>query len=80
MRGNNGETQSDNFGYGRYNSEFITTRGGYYFWMFRKQNDFGNLEEIDKLFHLEGDFGNMQKECGNLRNLENVADVEEEKG
>ena len=29
------------------------------------QNDFGNLEEIGKLFHLEGDFENSQKACDN---------------
>ena len=26
------------------------------------QNDFGNLEEIGKLLHLEDDFGNLQKD------------------
>ena len=44
------------------------------------QNDFENLKEIGKLFHLEGDFGNTQKECGNLENLKNVGDFDEEKG
>ena len=43
------------------------------------ENGFGNLEEIEKMFHLEGDFGNMQK-CDNLENLKNVADFDKEKG
>ena len=30
---------------------------------------FGNFEEIGKLFHLEGDFGNFQKGRDNLGNL-----------
>ena len=29
--------------------------------------DFGNLKEIKKLFHIEGDFGNLQKERDNLK-------------
>ena len=33
---------------------------------------FDNLEEMEKLLHLEGDFGNLQKECDNLENLKNV--------
>ena len=48
--------------------------------MFREQNDFGNLKEIGKLYHIEGDFENMQKEFGDLENLKNVADFEEEEG
>ena len=56
INGRNGEIQSNNFGYCRRNSKFITARGEYYFWLFRKQNDFENLKEIGELFHLGGDF------------------------
>ena len=42
------------------------------------ENDFENLKEIGKLYHLEGDFENMRKECDNLENLKNVDDFEEE--
>ena len=44
------------------------------------KNDFGDLEEIGKLFHLEGDFGYLQKECGNSENLKNVADFDKAEG
>ena len=62
----NGEIQRDNSRYERYNAKFTITSGGYHFWIPRKQNDFENLKEIGKLFHLEDDFGNMQKRARQL--------------
>ena len=44
------------------------------------KNDFENLKGIKKLFHIEDDFENLQKECDNSENLKNVADFGKEEG
>ena len=33
------------------------------------KGDFENLKEVEKLFHLEGDFENLHNGCDNLENL-----------
>ena len=59
--------QSDNFGYERYNSEFITARvGGIPFLDVPEKSRFCKFGRNCKLFHLEIDFENSQKGRDNL--------------
>ena len=71
----NGKSPIDCFGRERRNSKHFCENGERAFGMRGSRDDVGELKAIERLFQLQGDFGSARKECGNLENLKNVADL-----
>ena len=64
--------------WGTHASKYFRGNGDIPFGMRGIQRRCEKLKEIEMLFQLEDDFESTQKECGNLENLKNVADLGKE--